>query len=573
MRTRLQIRRQQIGPRSAAVRIAFWTKAAMRLPNRAFWALMLVLFLVSATKHFLTFTTGPTALIYDASEYWERGERVAQGDWLQLADKVDYRTPLYPIFLAVMQSLFGEYALMATVIAQHLLHMACGLMTAWACYLISRSRLVALAGYALSVSCVTRAWYANVTLTGSLFMFFLTAMVLSLVMYYRKPSAVGIATTGALLGAATLVRPIPQMLWLPLFAVVLLQQGPNFGLRRRLAHVACAIAALAVVLSPAMVRNYLSLDHGYVARVPPINKWVVTFHDGSAANLPIPDSTAGKRLLRLVPELRAGTSEARSGYAVIATLQEQGLTNAQIDALITEVCFDAIEEHPQVFLWKTFKRLGNFWRTHVADYPYYSYYDLDDPAEYDGQKTWRIEPFASWMEVVLASSLSHSLRWLEIDFIACALGTLLLILRRDTRFIGLSLAVMFMYFPFITALLEVESYRYRRVLEPCIVIAIVAGLASGQGARGARWIPGPLRRIARSWTEAPPVDRLYFATLLWLVFGVGGSFVLDQAQIAAASLEGVYSVVAAVVLIALVTLAIIFEARRQQGLPDRIRVD
>ena len=39
----------------------------------------------------------------------------------------------------------------------------------------------------------------------------------------------------------------------------------------------------------------------------------------------------------------------------------------------------AIEKHPQVFLWKTFKRLGNFWRTHVADYPYYSYYDLDDP--------------------------------------------------------------------------------------------------------------------------------------------------------------------------------------------------
>jgi hypothetical protein len=547
----------------------------MRRPtaNRLFWALMLALFLLSATKHFLTFTTGPTALIYDASEYWERGERAAQGDWLQLADKVDYRTPLYPIFLAVMQSVFGEYALLATVIAQHLLHMCCGLMTAWACYLISRSRLVALVGYALSVACVTRAWYANVTLTGSLFMFCLTAMVLALVRYFRRPSSLGLATTGALLGAATLVRPIPQMLWLPLFAVVLLQRNSVPAFRQRLLHVCCAGAALAAVLSPAMLRNYLAADHGYVARVPPINKWVVCFHDGSAANLPIPVTTAGKRLLQLVPELKSGTPEARNGYAVIARLQEQGLSNAQIDSLLTEVCFDAIEEHPRAFLWTTFKRLGNFWRTHVGDYPYYSYYALGEVEEYDGQTTWRIEPFASWAEVLLSSTLSHSLRWLEIDFVACMLGTLLLIVRRDTRWIGLSLAVMFVYFPVITALLEVESYRYRLVLEPCIVMAIVAGLASGRESRVARLIPAHLPRLAGSWTEAPPVDKLYFATLLWLVFGVGGSFVLDQAQIAAASLKGVLSVIAAVVLIALVTLAIIFEARRQQGVPDRIRVD
>jgi hypothetical protein len=542
----------------------------MRLPNRVFWVLMLVLLLVSATKHFLTFATGPTALIYDASEYWERGERVAKGDWLQLAEKVDYRTPLYPVFLAVMQSLFGKYALMATVIAQHLLHMGCSLMTTWACYVISRSRLVALAGYALSVSCVTRAWYANVTLAGSLFMFFLTAMVLSLVMYYRRPSAVGMATTGALLGAATLVRPIPQMLWLPLFAIVLLQHGPR--LRLRFAHVSCALAALAVVLSPAMLRNYLALEHGYVARVPPINKWVVTFHDGSAANLPIPETAAGKRLLQLVPELATGSSEARSGYAVIARLQEQGLSNAQIDALITEACFDAIEEHPQVFLWKTFKRLGNFWRTHVADYPYYSYFALDDAREYDGQKTWRIEPFASWMEVLLSGSLSHSLRWLEIDFAACMLGTLLLVLRRETRWIGLSLAVMFVYFPVITALLEVESYRYRRVLEPCIVIAIVAGLANARDPklRLAESMPHSLRHMAAIWEETPLANKFYFGALVWLAFGVGGAFVLHHVPIANqgdrnASLEQVYSVVLALVLLALATLAVVFETRRQSA--------
>src|SRR5690606_35390841 len=119
--------------------------------------------------------TGPAVIVDDAWEYWHRGQLVCDGNWLQLGDDVDYRTPLYPIFLGTMQKLFGEYALLAAVVAQHLLQIGAGLMTAWTCWLLTSSRLVTLAGYALSVACVTRAWYANVTLTGTMFMFLMTA--------------------------------------------------------------------------------------------------------------------------------------------------------------------------------------------------------------------------------------------------------------------------------------------------------------------------------------------------------------------------------------------------------------
>ena len=293
--------------------------------NRLFWTLMGLLFAASLTKHVLTFSTGPTVIINDASEYWDRGTRALQGDWLQLGDHVDYRTPLYPMFLGVMQGIFGEYALMATVVAQHALHMCCGLMTAFTCYQLSRSRLVALTGYAVSVACVTRAWWANVALTGSLFMFFLTATMAMLATYYRRPTALRLAAVGALLGAATLVRPIPQMLWLPLFAVVYLQPRETVSSRRIWLHLGAGAAALFLALSPAMIRNYLALEHAYVARVPPINKWVVCFHDGSAADLPIPDTHAGRRLMQLVPELASGKQEDRSGYAVIDRLKQRGL--------------------------------------------------------------------------------------------------------------------------------------------------------------------------------------------------------------------------------------------------------
>lgn len=449
----------------------------MRRPlgTRSFWVLMLCLFAVSATKHALTFATGPAAIVDDAREYWERGHLVRDGDWLQVGDDVDYRTPLYPIFLGVMQRLFGTSALCATVIAQHLMQMVGGLLTAWTCWQLTQSRLVTLAAYAMSVACVTRAWYANVTLGGSMFMLMMTATVAMLAAYSRRPSAWRMALLGVFLAAATLVRPIPQMLWLPLLGLVLLV--PSLRPRERVKHALAAGVALAIVLAPAMLRNHWNHETPYVAKVPPINKWVVCFHDQSAANLPIPETAAGRRLLDLLPELK-GTfdPELRNGYRVLERLEESGLSEEEIDQLVTATCFDAVRANPGVFAWKAFKRFGNFWRTSVDEYPYYSTYSFDDPNAYVGQAAWRIEPIASWYEVILSHTLSNSVHWLEIDFIACMLGTLLLIRRAETRFFGLSLAVIFLYFPAITALLEIESYRYRRVLEPSIVIAIVAGL-------------------------------------------------------------------------------------------------
>ncbi|QDT57226.1 hypothetical protein Pan44_52940 [Caulifigura coniformis] len=461
-----------------------------QLSTRQFCIIMAGLVAISATKHALTFCTGPAVIVDDAREYWERGLLVRDGDWLQIDDEVDYRTPLYPIFLGTMQSLFGSNALFATVIAQHLLQMCSSLMTAWMCWLLTGSRLVTVAGYALSVACVTRAWFANVTLTGTLFMFLMTATLTALAGYYRKPAAWKMAFTGGLLAAATLVRPIPQMLWLPLFGLVFLM--PALPRVQRLKHALAGGLALLSVLAPAMLRNQLNHDAPYVAKVPPINKWVVCFHDQSAANLPIPDTAAGRQLLKLLPELEhTFDPDIRNGYRVLRRLKEVGLSDEQVDKLVTATCFDAVRANPGVFTWKTFKRLGNFWRTSVDEYPYYSTYDFRNPKAHVGQHTWRFEPIASWYEIILSHTLSNSVHWLEIDFVACMLGTLLLIRRPETRFFGLSLAIIFIYFPVITALLEIESYRYRRVLEPLIVVAIVAGLVGHWEAKRRTKEPDP----------------------------------------------------------------------------------
>jgi hypothetical protein len=455
-----------------------------------FWVGMVLLFLAGYTKHVLTLSTGPTVLVNDAREYWTRGGRIADGDWLQREEAVNYRTPLYPLLIAGCRRVFGPYALFALAVIQHVLQLATGLITAAICWGISGKRWVTFVGYAMSVLCMTRPWYANVVLTETLFVHLMTVSFAALVAYHLRPSTPRAAAFGAALALAILTRPIPKYLWLPLLGLFFLHAVNRTDRRRIAGHVLMAGCALTAVLLPWGIRNAVVFDEATVASVPPINKWVVCFHAGSAANLPIPDSPAGRRLVQLLPRLTQGNAEIRDGYRVIARLRAAGLRDADIDNLISAVCIDAIREHPQTFGWKTFKRFVNYWRCSVKPYPFYAEYPRTGAGDYDGQVRWRWEPLASWYESWLRLSPSQQLHWLEFDSLLCGVGTLLLIARRPTRAIGLSLAAIFLYFSIVTAALEIECYRYRLVLDPCLIVASVCGLLSGDSWKRHPFDPG-----------------------------------------------------------------------------------
>ena len=66
---------------------------------------------------------------------------MAGGDWLLVRDDVEMvRTPGYPFFLALIQLVFGRYALVATVVSQELMVFATALLAAWICSHVSGSR-------------------------------------------------------------------------------------------------------------------------------------------------------------------------------------------------------------------------------------------------------------------------------------------------------------------------------------------------------------------------------------------------------------------------------------------------
>lgn len=441
-----------------------------------FWLIFGLLFLFACTKRLLTFCLGPGSFIGDAPEYWLHGRQVVMGDWLLLESTVDYRTPLYPVFLGLCQSLFGSHALMAVVILQHLSLLATGLLTALVCWRLTSSRVAVLLAYGCYSACLLRSWYGNVILTEPLFLFLLTSAVAALVEYHRRPRLGWAIAFAVLLAVTVLVRPVPKLLWIPLIGLFFLQATrwayERYPLRRIAMHSIAAVAVFFLTLAPWYVRNSMVFGDLFLARLPAVNKWQVCFQGGSASRLPIPNTPAGRRVLELIgtPD---GDVPDRYCYAAIGAFEQQGLSDEEIDQLVTAVCTDAIREHPFQFAWPAIKRFFNFWRTEADGIPYYA-----SQPELLGHQSWRVEGIARVYDDILEHTPSHWLRWNELIAAMVVIGTLLLISQPRTRAVGLSLAVIFLYFPAVVAAVELENYRYRMVLEPCIVLAVVCGLAS-----------------------------------------------------------------------------------------------
>lgn len=446
------------------------------MSTRRFWLVLGLLFLVALGKRVLTFCLGPGAFEQDAPEYWAFGTDVAGGDWLLLASRVDYRTPLYPMVLGAFQRGFGEYALMAVVIGQHLLLLGAGVLNALTCWRVTGSRVAALVGYGFSVACLMRSWFGNVILTEPMFLFFLSATVAALAAYHRRPSFRWASGFALLLALTVLVRPVPKLLWAPLVGLFFIHatRWAQHRLRFRLiaAHAVAAIVVFSVVLSPWLMRNWLVFGEPFLARLPTVNKWEVCFQGGSAARLPIPNTPAGRQLLALIgtPE---GDVPDRYCYGAVGALKAKGLGTEEIDQLVTAVCADAIREHPVEFAWPAFKRFVNFWRAEADDIPFYG-----SPGKFDNQRDWRLEPIASVYDDLLMITPSHWWRWNETLALVVGCGCFLMVLVPRTRAMGLSLGAIFLYFAAVTAAVEVENYRYRMVLEPCLIMAFVGGFAN-----------------------------------------------------------------------------------------------
>lgn len=444
--------------------------------QRLFLGVFVALLTVEIAKNALLFAIGPPAPQLDARAYWERGSQIASGDLWMRQNPVSYLTPGQPVFLAFCQITFGSFALVAASALQHIMVVLTALVTAWMCGRISENRWVALCGLGLSACCLARPFYANAVLTETLFTFLITLHLAIVLQYQRSPSLKFALGMGASLGASILVRPIAQLLWLPVFLVTFPTKSPEWRTRLSAAARHAAMAGLVVILfvAPWYARNWRLFGEPFLTKFTGRNLWIVTFQPDPGAGLPFPTDVAGQRLLAILEDA-PDPVDLRHTWSVSNALYEQGVEDAAIDELMLSVCLSAIERRPLQFGFHAFKRFVNFWRTALDPFPYYAALDMQR-VDYRGQFAWRSHQLEAFWAPVLDRAPPRFLRWNELVTLLTAAGVLGLLFRRGTRRAGLTIGLTLLYFSAVTAALEIPNYRYRMILEPLMIVAICSGI-------------------------------------------------------------------------------------------------
>ena len=442
-----------------------------RWPMDRFRVVVFVLVAIDLACHLVTFADGPVPLVLDAAQYWSIGGMVVDGDWFQLEAADASRTPVYPYYVALNRGLFGQYALFSLIVLQHVFVFTTSIITGLAGARLCRNRWAFVAGYAANLLFLTRLWNANAVVTETMFTLLFAIAIVLILFYHQTPRLKYAIGAGLFFGLATLVRPVPQLLAPVLAGTIFLHaflRDDRLKLKKAFGHTAVFVLTSTLVLLPCFIRNKVIYDQFFLTKLSAINKWDVSFHGGSCANLPWPETPAARQLTELLGST-SNQLDTRHSNTVLKRLREKGLEADEAHTLMTRVCHDAIQRHPGKFFWKAFKRTVNYWRC-IAGWPPYS----NDPSPtLMDQYVWRWDLIADPYRSVLQRAPATSLWWNQLFSLAVWLSVVRLMWRRETRLGGIAFALTFLYFCTVTGLVEIENYRYRMILEPAMVLCVV----------------------------------------------------------------------------------------------------
>jgi 4-amino-4-deoxy-L-arabinose transferase-like glycosyltransferase len=169
------------------------------------------------------------------------------------------RTPVYPLFIALLYGLFGQQPLIIVGVQILVSALTCGLTYLLGVQLLPE-RGARLGGLLLTFS-LGSIVYSFYILTETLFTVLLLGMAYGLAAYWHKAQARWLAVGGLLMGAAILCRPIALFYPLvvsPLAGVVhrdRLLKFPLGLLRQGIAAALLLLGATGLVVAPWLVRN------------------------------------------------------------------------------------------------------------------------------------------------------------------------------------------------------------------------------------------------------------------------------------------------------------------------------
>ncbi len=201
-------------------------------------------------------------------------------------------TPVYPFFVAILLALAGG-SLWIVPVAQGLVNSLAAVM---ACkigerLLGARAGFIAGLCYALDPSALVHTFSL---LTESLFTFLFLAANLFLVHYFKKPALKSLLISAALLGVATLCRPVALYFFVAATAIIFFINSTSHKMRAR--NAAIYVAVFALTLSPWLVRNKFVFGVAQLTSIQGINLLLINAAYLEAARENIDYATAEQRL-------------------------------------------------------------------------------------------------------------------------------------------------------------------------------------------------------------------------------------------------------------------------------------
>ena len=231
------------------------------LESRQFPAIVFLIALLARVTFVLFFPALPYNI--DAAEYVILGQNIADGNGFcyQPGQPTAYRLPLYPLFLALLFSVFGNDSYTAVAICECVIGaLAIVVLYYAALHFIGRNRPAAIAALILAVY-PPLIKLTNAFMTENLFTLF---AVLSALMLLRAlsdpPSKTYAVLAGVIIGLSWLCRPTFGVLviLLPLWA--LLTTGQRRGDQKtRLKRTALILGMALLCLVPWIVRNAIAM--------------------------------------------------------------------------------------------------------------------------------------------------------------------------------------------------------------------------------------------------------------------------------------------------------------------------
>jgi 4-amino-4-deoxy-L-arabinose transferase-like glycosyltransferase len=298
----------------------------------------------------------PVLATGDSEGYLAPGYALAMGTGFDVSSK---RTPAYPGLIAFAIAAGGE-DLRSLVFVQHLL----GIGTAALTFLLGRltfgpgrsGRIVGLAAGLLVALNGALMLAEHSLLTEALFVPLVTATMLALVGAVRSGRLWLYALTGLLLGAATLTRPVAQVL-VPLIPLGALLAMPSW--RRVVVQSAAGLVAFGLMLAPWVVKSAAEHDTASVGSLGQSLVGRTARHDRAAFTYYDPALHSGEDPARITARkiLQQAADSGSSGKAINTRLRrELGISAADADRLMRDLAIEAILRRPDYYVQGTLQR-------------------------------------------------------------------------------------------------------------------------------------------------------------------------------------------------------------------------